>query len=143
MCVIPAAMPACSAATAVFSSARSRFHVPWPTTGTSIRFEPNRAVLIHLILFEFARARCHYDNEARHRRGRSSMTFRAIAAGVAASILAASAASAHHSFAAGFDGEKQITLTGTVASVEWTNPHIHFSIDVTGDNGTVTQWRFE
>jgi hypothetical protein len=71
------------------------------------------------------------------------MTFRAIAAGVAASILAASAASAHHSFAAGFDGEKQITLTGTVASVEWTNPHIHFSIDVTGDNGTVTQWRFE
>jgi hypothetical protein len=53
------------------------------------------------------------------------------------------AAHAHHSFAAVYDGEKPVTLSGTVASVEWTNPHIHFSIDVTREDGTVTQWRFE
>ena len=54
-----------------------------------------------------------------------------------------SPAQAHHSFAAGYDGEKQVTLTGTVAKVEWTNPHFHFSIDVPGEGGAVTQWRFE
>jgi hypothetical protein len=50
---------------------------------------------------------------------------------------------AHHSFAAGYDGDKPFTLIGTVASVEWTNPHIHFSIDVKSDDGSVAQWRFE
>jgi Family of unknown function (DUF6152) len=54
-----------------------------------------------------------------------------------------SPAQAHHSFAAGYDGEKQVTLTGTVAKVEWTNPHFHFSVDVPGEGGAVTQWRFE
>ena len=34
-------------------------------------------------------------------------------------------------------------MTGTVAKVEWTNPHFHFSIDVPGEGGAVTQWRFE
>jgi hypothetical protein len=53
------------------------------------------------------------------------------------------AAQAHHSFAAVFDGEKQVELSGTITSVEWTNPHIHFSIDVKGEDGAVTNWRFE
>ena len=42
-----------------------------------------------------------------------------------------------------FDGEKAVTLTGEVASVEWTNPHFHFSIDVKDADGAVTRWRFE
>jgi hypothetical protein len=58
-------------------------------------------------------------------------------------LLTALAAHAHHSFAAVFDGERGVTLTGTVAGVEWTNPHFHFSIDVQSDDGAVTQWRFE
>jgi hypothetical protein len=61
----------------------------------------------------------------------------------AAALLAGHAVHAHHSFAAVFDGEKQVELSGTVTSVEWTNPHIHFSIDVMGEDGTVTNWRFE
>ena len=50
---------------------------------------------------------------------------------------------AHHSFAAEFDGSKPITLSGTVARVEWTNPHIHFYLDVKDEAGHVTQWKFE
>src|SRR5688572_6229944 len=57
--------------------------------------------------------------------------------------LAPAAAAAHHSFAAQYDGTRAITLTGTVVSVEWTNPHMHFTIDVKEPNGTTSQWRFE
>ena len=53
------------------------------------------------------------------------------------------AALAHHSFAAQYDSTKPITLTGTVAKVDWTNPHMHFYVDVKDDNGGVTQWTFE
>lgn len=58
-------------------------------------------------------------------------------------LLAARFAAAHHSFAAYFDGQKAVTLTGEVASVEWTNPHFHFSIDVKDAAGAVARWRFE
>jgi hypothetical protein len=61
----------------------------------------------------------------------------------AVGCVGAGAARAHHSFAAIFDGEKPVTLTGTVTSIEWTNPHIHFSIEVKAEDDTVTQWRFE
>ena len=58
-------------------------------------------------------------------------------------LFIARLAAAHHSFAAYFDGQKAVTLTGDVASVEWTNPHFHFSIDVKDANGAVARWRFE
>jgi Family of unknown function (DUF6152) len=59
------------------------------------------------------------------------------------SVFVARLAVAHHSFAAYFDGQKAVTLTGEVANVEWTNPHFHFSIDVKDAGGAVTRWRFE
>ncbi|HEY8521133.1 MAG TPA: DUF6152 family protein [Gammaproteobacteria bacterium] len=62
---------------------------------------------------------------------------------LAGALLPILPAAAHHSFAAVFDGEKQVTVTGTVTEVEWTNPHVHFSLDVTSEDGTVTRWRFE
>jgi hypothetical protein len=49
----------------------------------------------------------------------------------------------HHSFAAQYDGQKPVTLSGTVAKIEWTNPHIHFYLDVKNESGVVTQWKFE
>ena len=53
------------------------------------------------------------------------------------------AALGHHSFSAEFDANQPITLTGSVTSVEWRNPHVWFYVDVKDDNGSVANWGFE
>lgn len=63
-----------------------------------------------------------------------------VAAGL---MLAAIPAVAHHSFAAEYDSNKPISLTGTVTKMEWTNPHARFYADVKGTDGTVVNWEFE
>jgi hypothetical protein len=50
---------------------------------------------------------------------------------------------AHHAFAAEFDAKKSVTLTGTVASIKWTNPHAHIWVEVKDLNGNVASWDFE
>jgi uncharacterized protein DUF6152 len=49
---------------------------------------------------------------------------------------------AHHSFFAEFDIHQPFTVTGTVTRIEWTNPHIQFTVDVSARNGKVTTWTF-
>jgi lipopolysaccharide export system protein LptA len=58
------------------------------------------------------------------------------------------AATAHHAFAAEFDRDQPIEVTGTVTEIEWTNPHARIYIDVVdgdtlnaGDVVTVSGWR--
>ena len=59
-------------------------------------------------------------------------------------VLAAGAPlAAHHSFAAEFDGTKPVTLKGTVARMEWTNPHAWLHVDVKGGDGKVVSWMVE
>jgi len=60
-------------------------------------------------------------------------------------VLLAAAASlgAHHSFAAEYDGSKPVTVMGTVAKIDWQNPHIYLYLDVKDDQGAVAQWKFE
>jgi hypothetical protein len=50
---------------------------------------------------------------------------------------------AHHSFAAEFDANAPIELTGTVTKVDWANPHTYFYMDVTTPKGEVENWGLE
>jgi len=58
-------------------------------------------------------------------------------------LLTASSVTAHHSFAAEYDSAQPVTVSGTVVKIDWTNPHIHFYVDVKNDAGGLTQWKFE
>ncbi len=58
-------------------------------------------------------------------------------------IAAAGSALAHHSFAAIYDSEQSVTVTGVVTNVDWLNPHAHFFVDVENEDGAVENWDFE
>ncbi len=49
---------------------------------------------------------------------------------------------AHHSFAM-FDTAKNVSLSGTVTSFEWTNPHAYIEMDVPETRGGVKHWSVE
>ena len=58
-------------------------------------------------------------------------------------LLTAQRLVAHHAFAAEFDADKPVTLTGAVTKIDWTNPHAWFYIDVKDETGKVTNWGLE
>jgi hypothetical protein len=69
----------------------------------------------------------------------------ACAAGFALMVAAAPVAdvSAHHSFAAEYDQNQPITVTGEVIRLEWTNPHARVAVDAKDAGGKIVHWDFE
>ena len=66
------------------------------------------------------------------------------AAALSLALLAPPAAvQAHHAFAAEFDSDKPLDLTGKVTKVKWVNPHSWLYFDVKSPDGNVTNWGVE
>jgi len=51
--------------------------------------------------------------------------------------------SAHHSIQSQFDIHKTINISGTVAKMEWINPHSYLTVNVKDADGKVQKWAFE
>jgi Family of unknown function (DUF6152) len=65
-------------------------------------------------------------------------------AAILGGALMGGAALAHHSFAAEFDANKQVELTGIVTKVDWTNPHVWIYFAVKDeDTGQTASWGAE
>ena len=58
-------------------------------------------------------------------------------------ILSAVPAWAHHAFAAEYDAEQPLELTGVVTKARWVNPHSWLYFDVKNADGSVTNWGVE
>lgn len=70
------------------------------------------------------------------------VTFSLILAG-AWMVAAGTSIRAHHAFSAEFDGNRPITLRGTVIKMDWVNPHSWITMDVKRPNGKVERWEVE
>jgi hypothetical protein len=69
---------------------------------------------------------------------------RMCAAAIAVLTITAGPVLGHHSFAAEYDSNTPIKLTGAVTRVEWMNPHAYFYIDVKDpETGRTVNWAFE
>jgi len=62
---------------------------------------------------------------------------------VAGLLYAGVPVNAHHAFSAEFDQTVPIKLEGTVAKMEWVNPHAWIYVDVKKSDGSVEQWKIE
>ena len=58
-------------------------------------------------------------------------------------LLSTMQVSAHHAFAAEYDENKRVTVSGTVTRFEWTNPHVWLYVDGKDENDKVASWSFE
>jgi hypothetical protein len=77
-----------------------------------------------------------------HRRSRRALSG-AVASVALLALFASQPAAAHHAFAAEYDGNQPITVTGTVTKAQWVNPHSWLYVDVKDAKGTVTNWGWE
>ncbi len=66
-----------------------------------------------------------------------------ICAVVSILLLTTMRVSAHHAFAAEYDENKRVTVSGTVTSLKWANPHAWLYVDGMDESGNVTRWSFE
>jgi hypothetical protein len=50
---------------------------------------------------------------------------------------------AHHGSGVSYDMKKQISMTGTVTKVQWTNPHVYIMYTVKDEAGNAVLWGAE
>jgi hypothetical protein len=105
------------------------------------------AVSTMLLIFRSFLTRIIYDTVPRKylTSGGSHMRYVALFTAVVIVLIVSAAPSvAHHSFAAEYDANKPITLTGKVTKVEWQNPHTYFYVDVKdAKTNEVANWAIE
>ena len=58
-------------------------------------------------------------------------------------LLSAAPLHAHHAFAAEYDENRRIRVSGIVTVFKWTNPHGWLYVDGKSESGMVTRWSFE
>jgi hypothetical protein len=58
-------------------------------------------------------------------------------------LAGAMPAVAHHSFAAEYDSDQPIDLTGVVTKIRWVNPHSWLYVEVKEADGSITSWALE
>jgi hypothetical protein len=62
---------------------------------------------------------------------------------LATALIGSAPALAHHSFAAEFVTGSSGEVEGVVTRVWFTNPHVRYQLEVTGDNGAVEEWELQ
>jgi hypothetical protein len=70
------------------------------------------------------------------------MSPRLIVCGVVTALLIGGSVSAHHNMSAVFDFNNRVAISGTLAKVDWRNPHIELTVD-TKDGQRAQPWRLE
>jgi len=58
-------------------------------------------------------------------------------------LVLAGPLSAHHSIQAQFDITKHVTVSGSIAKVEFINPHSYLTVNVKDADGKIIKWAFE
>jgi len=59
--------------------------------------------------------------------------------GAVVTLVAASPLFAHHAWPV--ERSKEVTVSGTVTSYDWANPHVMIGLEVRSPNGTVQKWQ--
>lgn len=57
--------------------------------------------------------------------------------------VAASSVLAHHSVYGVFDKDTPFNITGVVTETRWINPHVFLHLEVTDQDGKITEWKLE
>ncbi len=62
---------------------------------------------------------------------------------LAAGAMVVAAAHAHHAISLNYDSDLTGTVEGVVEEVFWANPHVHYYLSVTAEDGSTETWDME